>query len=115
MTTEEMERVHEEVHKFVQEKPPPTFGVGPFHWSGETPEYVSGAVMERDTLRLIGELPSDIDAVVGVARSGLSVATKVSMYLNRPMYTLRQTSTSMTGISLSRLPRKRPPGPPSEL
>lgn len=51
--------------------------------------------MQRDILTLIGKLPPDITAIAGVARSGLAVATMVSMYLHLPMLTIRQNSNDV--------------------
>ncbi len=53
--------------------------------------FVSSAQLQNDVKELVGKLPADITAIAGVARSGLAVATMVSMYLHLPMLTIRQT------------------------
>jgi adenine/guanine phosphoribosyltransferase-like PRPP-binding protein len=60
------------------------------HISGPI-EFVSSARFQQDILTLVGKIPPDTTAIAGVARSGLSVATMVSMYLHLPMLTIRQT------------------------
>ena len=62
-----------------------------FHATGQ-PRFVTSAQLQQDILTLIGKLPADITAIAGVARSGLAVATMVSMYLHLPMLTIRQNS-----------------------
>jgi adenine/guanine phosphoribosyltransferase-like PRPP-binding protein len=53
--------------------------------------FVSSQQFQEDIKLLIGKLPPDITAIAGVARSGLSAATMISMYLHLPMITIRQT------------------------
>ena len=62
----------------------------PFAYDG-TARFVSLRQLHQDTLSLIGLIPPDITAVVGVARSGMAVATLVSMMLHKPLFTIRQT------------------------
>jgi adenine/guanine phosphoribosyltransferase-like PRPP-binding protein len=61
-----------------------SFGKGPIR-------FVTSAQFQRDILSLIAQIPPDITAIAGVARSGLSAATMLSMYLHLPMITIRQT------------------------
>jgi adenine/guanine phosphoribosyltransferase-like PRPP-binding protein len=60
------------------------------HISGPIP-FVTSAQFQRDILSLVAQIPPDITAIAGVARSGLSAATMLSMYLHLPMITIRQT------------------------
>ena len=53
--------------------------------------FVTGSQLHRDTLKLVQLIPPDVVAVVGVARSGMVVATMVSMLLHRPLFAIRQT------------------------
>ena len=53
--------------------------------------FVTSAQFQEDIKLLIGKIPSDVTAIAGVARSGLSAATMISMYLHLPMITIRQT------------------------
>lgn len=59
------------------------------------PRFVSSAQMQEDIKTLVSMVPSNITAIAGVARSGLSVATMVSMYLHLPMLTIRQNSNDV--------------------
>jgi len=60
--------------------------------SGEGPtRFVRSSQFQFDILNLIAQIPPDITAIAGVARSGLSAATMLSMYLHLPMVTIRQT------------------------
>jgi orotate phosphoribosyltransferase len=52
---------------------------------------VRSSQFQFDILNLIAKIPPDITAIAGVARSGLSAATMLSMYLHLPMVTIRQT------------------------
>ena len=58
--------------------------------SGPT-RFVRSSQFQFDILNLIAKIPPDITAIAGVARSGLSAATMLSMYLHLPMITIRQT------------------------
>ena len=53
--------------------------------------FVRSSQFQVDILNLIAKIPPDITAIAGVARSGLSAATMLSMYLHLPMITIRQT------------------------
>lgn len=66
--------------------------VGSAFSSRGKPRYVSSSQMQHDIKTLISKLPTGITAVAGVARSGLSAATMISMYLHLPMFTIRQNS-----------------------
>lgn len=61
-----------------------TTGPGPIR-------FVKSSQFQQDILNLIAKIPPDITAIAGVARSGLSAATMLSMYLHLPMVTIRQT------------------------
>jgi adenine/guanine phosphoribosyltransferase-like PRPP-binding protein len=58
--------------------------------SGPT-RFVRSSQFQFDILNLTAKIPPDITAIAGVARSGLSAATMLSMYLHLPMVTIRQT------------------------
>jgi len=58
--------------------------------SGPT-RFIRSSQFQFDILNLIAKIPPDITAIAGVARSGLSAATMLSMYLHLPMVTIRQT------------------------
>lgn len=60
-----------------------------------TQRFVTSAQLQHDIKTLVGLIPSDVTAVAGVARSGLAVATMVSMYLHLPMLTIRQTANDV--------------------
>jgi adenine/guanine phosphoribosyltransferase-like PRPP-binding protein len=53
--------------------------------------FIKSAELQEDIKLLLAKVPSDITAIAGVARSGLSVATMLAMYLQLPMITIRQT------------------------
>jgi orotate phosphoribosyltransferase len=55
------------------------------------PQFVSSRQLQDDILKLVNLMPSDVTAIAGVARSGLAVATMLSMYTHLPMLTIRQT------------------------
>lgn len=63
----------------------------PFRPTGQEVRFISSAQFQEDIKLLIGKIPPDITAIAGVARSGLSAATMLSMYLHLPMITIRQT------------------------
>lgn len=58
---------------------------------GADRRFVTSQQFAEDIKSLASMLPSDITAIAGVARSGLSAATMISMYLHLPMLTIRQT------------------------
>lgn len=66
---------------------------GMFGYDKNSPQarFITSAQLQYDTKVLLSRIPSDITAIAGVARSGLSVATMLSMYLHLPMITIRQT------------------------
>jgi len=53
--------------------------------------FVRSSQFQTDILNLIAKIPPDVTAIAGVARSGLSAATMLSMYMHLPMVTIRQT------------------------
>lgn len=53
--------------------------------------FVRSSQFQQDILNLVAKIPPDVTAIAGVARSGLSAATMLSMYLHLPMVTIRQT------------------------
>lgn len=57
--------------------------------------FIKSSQFQQDILKLVGKLPPDITAVAGVARSGLSAATMVSMYLHLPLIVVRQTKSDI--------------------
>jgi adenine/guanine phosphoribosyltransferase-like PRPP-binding protein len=67
-------------------------GVGSAFVAGTGPtRFVRSSQFQFDILNLIAKIPPDVTAIAGVARSGLSAATMLSMYLHLPMVTIRQT------------------------
>lgn len=62
---------------------------GPFHAYGRA-RFVTLAQLQSDTVKLAAMVPADTTAIVGAARSGLSVATTVAMLLHLPLYIYRQ-------------------------
>lgn len=64
---------------------------GAFTTTSEPVRFVKSSQFQQDILNLIAKIPPDVTAVAGVARSGLSAATMLSMYLHLPMVTIRQT------------------------
>jgi len=53
--------------------------------------FVRSSQFQQDILNLVAKIPPDVTAIAGVARSGLSAATMLSMYMHLPMVTIRQT------------------------
>ncbi len=53
----------------------------------------------EDTARLFSFLPGDIDAVLGIARSGLLPATQIAVMLHRPIYTVGTFATDPAAIT----------------
>lgn len=68
-----------------------TSGGSPFRMANAPVRFIKSAQLQQDILNLIGQIPSDITAIAGVARSGLSVATMISMYLHLPLIAIRQS------------------------
>lgn len=64
---------------------------GSFRFNGGTPEFKSLGDMNKDALRLVSKLPPDTGLIIGIARSGLSVATMVSMLTHKPLLAYQQT------------------------
>ncbi len=52
----------------------------------------------EDTTRLCSYLPGDIDAVLGIARSGLLPATQIAVMLHRPIYAVGTFETNPAAI-----------------
>lgn len=70
----------------------PSGGIGSCFRRGSGPaQFIKSAQLQEDIKLLLAKVPSDITAIAGVARSGLSVATMLAMYLQLPMITIRQT------------------------
>ena len=46
--------------------------------------YRSVADLDDQIVNWLGKLPSDVEVIVGVPRSGMLVANLLSLYLNRP-------------------------------
>ena len=66
--------------------------VFPFkHRPGLTPEFITIARLMQDAQTLASRLPPETAQIVGVARSGLCVASLVAMLLHRPLAILRQS------------------------
>ena len=88
-----IKEAEENLAKVVKVKPTSTrTGRGnPFRNTGQQFRFVSSSQFQDDIKLLIGKIPSDVTAIAGVARSGLSAATMLSMYLHLPMITIRQT------------------------
>ncbi len=62
------------------------------------PRFVSVGQLHQDTLSLIGQIPPDVVAIVGVARSGMVVATMLSMMLHKPLFAIRQTKGDVIAV-----------------
>ncbi|MDB5387662.1 MAG: phosphoribosyltransferase [Planctomycetaceae bacterium] len=60
--------------------------------STATPMFITTARLMDDTKILASRLPADTSMIIGIARSGLCVATMVSMLLHRPLTIFRQSS-----------------------
>lgn len=59
--------------------------------TANSPAFVTTAQLMADAKILASKLPSDVTTIIGMARSGLCVATMVSMLLHRPLMILRQS------------------------
>jgi len=79
-------RAIEDVRSQLSRGKPGYFAVG-----AEPARFITSAQFQHDIKALLAKVPSDITAIAGVARSGLSVATMLAMYLQLPMITIRQT------------------------
>jgi hypoxanthine phosphoribosyltransferase len=60
--------------------------------------WVSTTRLVEDTARLCSRLPGDIDAVLGIARSGLLPATQIAVMLHRPLYSVGTFETDPAQI-----------------
>jgi hypoxanthine phosphoribosyltransferase len=58
---------------------------------GSKSRFITASQFQQDIKILSGMIPSDITAIVGIARSGLSAATMISMYRHLPLLTIRQS------------------------
>ena len=72
-------------------RPRPQRRRGAFAMGTDRPRWVSAAQFATDVRDFAARVPSDITAIAGVARSGLSPATMLSMYLHLPLLAIRQT------------------------
>lgn len=66
--------------------------------AGRTPEYITSAQRMEDAKRLAGMLPADTSLIVGVARSGLTVACMVAEFLHRPIAAIRQNQNDIVEV-----------------
>lgn len=57
--------------------------------------FVTLSQLHQDTLKLVGRIPADVDTIIGVARSGLAVATMVSMLLHKPLMVFQHTNKKL--------------------
>ena len=67
----------------------PPKGTDPF--TVHDAQFIPTSQLFMDAQLLIGEIPSDITAIAGVARSGMAVASMLAMQLHLPLLTIRQT------------------------
>ena len=82
-----------------REGPPTTpLPTSPFRLSQTLPKFISTRQLMDDVRILVSMLPPDVARVVGVARSGLCVATMVSMLIHRPLYALRQSLSDIVSV-----------------
>ena len=64
---------------------------GAFAMGSDYPRWITAAQFANDVKAFASQVPNDITAIAGVARSGLSAATMLSMYLHLPLLAIRQT------------------------
>jgi hypoxanthine phosphoribosyltransferase len=64
---------------------------GAFAMGSDYPRWITAAQFANDVKAFASKVPNDITAIAGVARSGLSAATMLSMYLHLPLLAIRQT------------------------
>lgn len=69
---------------------------GPFTPSDAAPKFITVEQLMRDAKRLASMLPPNTSQIIGVARSGLCVATMVAMLRHLPLTIFRQSSYDMT-------------------
>ncbi|MCA9056858.1 MAG: phosphoribosyltransferase, partial [Planctomycetaceae bacterium] len=67
-------------------------GNSPFRMTSNKARFITSSQFQADIRTLLAMIPPDITAIAGVARSGLSVATMLSMYTHLPMLTIRQST-----------------------
>lgn len=72
-------------------KPKKQWRRGAFAMGTDKPRWISAAQFANDVRDFAAQVPSGITAIAGVARSGLSAATMLSMYLHLPLLVIRQT------------------------
>lgn len=65
---------------------------------GSAARFVTVADLNRDVVKLASMIPPDVTAIAGVARSGLSVATMLSMLTHLPMCAIRQTKNDVIDV-----------------
>lgn len=64
----------------------------PFAYTGGLPQFITTSRLMEDTKLLASKIPADVQGIIGVARSGLCVATMVAMLLHRPLTIVRQST-----------------------
>lgn len=65
------------------------------HVDSESPRFVTSAQLMEDAKELASKLPPDTSQIIGVARSGLCVASLVAMLMHRPMGIIRQSTKDL--------------------
>lgn len=60
-----------------------------------TPRFITTAQLMDDAKTLASKLPADTVEIIGIARSGLCVATMVAMLLHRPLNIFRQSKNDL--------------------
>ncbi len=65
---------------------------------GSDVEYVSLAQRGRDIQKLVSMLPVSTSRIIGIARSGLAVATDVAMLMHRPLSSFDQQTGTLTDL-----------------
>jgi hypoxanthine phosphoribosyltransferase len=60
--------------------------------------WITTVRLVEDTARLCSQLPGDLDAVLGIARSGLLPATQVAVMLHRRLFSVRTFETDPAQI-----------------
>lgn len=61
----------------------------PFDQNKIPPRFISSKQFQADIFLLLSEIPPDITSIVGISRSGVSVASLLAMYLQLPLFILR--------------------------
>jgi hypothetical protein len=59
--------------------------------------WITTVRLVEDTARLCSQLPGDLDAVLGIARSGLLPATQVAVMLHRRLFSVRTFGGTQRG------------------